>query len=94
MVIPSIVRAHEKISEDLKRMLEELEIGGRAESMQMQHCWGWPEYWEQSWRPDETFYHSDSNKIASANAGVKTRNNNNNNNNLNINGNDSYYYYL
>ena len=43
-----------------------------------------PEYWEESWRLEETCCHSNSSEKSSANTGVKTsqrRNNNNNNNN-------------
>ena len=26
----------------------------------LQHCWDWPEYWEESWKLEETCCHSDS----------------------------------
>ena len=35
-----------------KSLIEELETGGRAETIQQQHFWGRPEYWEESWRLD------------------------------------------
>ena len=37
-----------------------------------QHCWDRPEYWEESWRPEETCCHSISSERPSTNAGVKS----------------------
>ena len=27
------------------------------------NCWNWPEFWEESWRPEETNFHSDSSEM-------------------------------
>ena len=35
------------------------------------YSWGGPEYWEESWKPEETCSHLDSRERPSANAGVK-----------------------
>ena len=54
----------------------------------LQHCWERPEYWEESWKLEETCCHSYSSERPSANADVKkskgVNNNNNNNNNNNL----------
>ena len=46
-----------------------LEDEGR--SSKLQHCWDQPEYWEESWKLEDTCWHSNSNKKLSASAGVK-----------------------
>ena len=56
------------IPKGLLKELEEWEIGG---PFKLQHCWGWLEYWEESWWPKETFCHSDSRERPLANAGVR-----------------------
>ena len=52
-----------------------------------QHCWDCLEYREESWRPEETCYHSDSSERRSTKTGEKNlqvvNNNNNDNNNNN-----------
>ena len=47
----------------------------------LQHYWEWPEYWEDSWRLEETCCHSGSSERPSANADVKNSQGVNNNNN-------------
>ena len=37
----------------------------------LQHGWDWPEYWEKSWRPEETCCHSGSSERSPASACVK-----------------------
>ena len=61
--------------------LEDLEVTGRVETIQRQHCWGRPEYWDQSWRFEETCCHSNSSEKPSANTDVKNSRGVNNNNN-------------
>ena len=36
-----------------------------------QHCWGWPEYWDESWRLEETCCHSNSSEKPLTNSDVK-----------------------
>ena len=37
----------------------------------LRRCWEWSEYWDESWKPKETFYLSDSCEISAAKSGVK-----------------------
>ena len=37
----------------------------------LQHCWEWPEYWEESWWPGETWSDSSFSESPSVNTGVK-----------------------
>ena len=50
-------------------------------SSKLQHYWERPQYWEESWRLEETCCHSDSSEGLLVNIGGKTGNNNYNNNN-------------
>ena len=61
----------------LSKGLNDLEVGGR------QYFWERPEYWEESWRLEETCCHSNSNERPSANADVKKSKEANNNNSNN-----------
>ena len=49
-------------------------------SSKLLHYWEQPEYWEESWRLEETCCHSDSSEKPSVKADVKNSNDNNNNN--------------
>ena len=47
---------------------------GRSEELRpcrQQHCWDRPEYWEESWKPEETYCRSDSNERPPVNADVE-----------------------
>ena len=46
----------------------------------LQHYWELPEFWEESWRHEEAYCHSNSRERPSAKAEMKNSNNNNNNN--------------
>ena len=58
--------------------------------METNNSWYRPEYWEESWRLEETWCHSNSSERPSTNAGMKnsrrvnSSSNNVNNNNNNI----------
>ena len=68
--------------------LGSLRTGG--EHPKLQHYWERPEYWEESWRLEETCCHSNSSERPSVSADVKNSNNNNNNNNsINNNNNNN-----
>ena len=56
-----------------------MEVGGRVETIQSTTLFKRPEYWEESWRLEESCCHSNSSERPSANADVKNSNNNNNN---------------
>ena len=51
--------------------LEELKNGGGKKPSKLQPCWGRPEYWEESWRIDETCCPSDSSESSLTNGSVK-----------------------
>ena len=55
----------------LLKELEDLEIEDMWKSSKLQHCWDRLEYWEESRRPKESWYHSDSSEKPPANAGMK-----------------------
>ena len=44
----------------LGKKLEEQEISRRTETIRSQHCYDRVEYWEESWRPEETWCCLDS----------------------------------
>ena len=45
--------------------------GKKSRPTKLQHCWNWPEYWEQSWKPEETCYHLVSSERTPVNTCVK-----------------------
>ena len=47
-----------------------MEVGGRVDTTR-QHYWERAEYWEESWRLEETCCHSNSSERQSADADVK-----------------------
>ena len=65
-VMANVVDSFGTVPKGLERGLKELEISGR-----MRHCWDRTEYWEKSWRPEETSYFSESNENPPDNACVK-----------------------
>ena len=84
-IVPIVIGAFGTVTKGLLKGLEDLEVGGRVETIQ--HYWQRPEYGEESWRLEETCCHSNSSQKPSANTDVKNfqRLNNNNNNNNNNN---------
>ena len=71
IVIPIVIDAPGTVIKALAEGLEDLEIGRQVETIQLQHCWDRPEYWEESWRLKKTCYNSDSGGKSSVNAGTK-----------------------
>ena len=57
------------VRKGLEKGLEVFEIKRR--SSRLWHCFDWPEYWEESWAPEESCCHSDSSERPPVNAGVK-----------------------
>ena len=80
--IPVVIGALGTVTEGLVKGLEDLEIRGRVETIQLQHCWDRPEYWEAYWRLAGTCSHSNSSEKPSANAGLKNSKRSNNNREL------------
>ena len=76
-IIPIVIGAFGTATKGLFKGLEDLEVGGRVETIKQQHYWKWPEYWEESWdlrRLEETGCLSISSERPSANADVKNSN--------------------
>ena len=74
-VIPILIGT---ISYGLEKRLDDLEIGGRVETIQITALLGRLDCWEKFWRLEVTFCPSDSSERPSAGAGVKNSNDNNN----------------
>ena len=72
-IVPIVMSAFGTITKGLLKGLEDLEFGGRVETIQWQHYWEGPEYWE-SWTLGKTCCHSNSSEKPSANADVKNSN--------------------
>ena len=70
-IIPIIIGAFGTVTKGLLKGLEDLEVGG---PFKLLHYWERPEYWEESWRLEETCCHSDSSEKPSANADAKNSN--------------------
>ena len=76
-IIPIVCVALGTVTKGLVQWLEDLEIRGWVKAI---HYWNRPEYWEESWRPEETCWHSNASEKPSANAGVKISHKRTNNN--------------
>ena len=71
-IIPIVIGAFGKVTKGLLKGLEDLEVDGRVETIQATEKR--PEYWEKSWRLEETCCHSISSERPSAYADVKASN--------------------
>ena len=58
------------ITKWLLKGLEDLEVGSWRTSGDHPNCWDWSEYWEETWRLEETCCHSNSCERPLANADV------------------------
>ena len=63
-IVPIVIGALGTITKGLLKGLEDLEVGGRVETIQV------TEAWDESWRLEETCCYSDTSEKPSANAGV------------------------
>ena len=68
-IIPIVIGAFETVTKGLLKGLEDLEVGGRVEIIQTTTLWR-----TESWKLEETYYHSNSSERPSANADVKNSN--------------------
>ena len=66
-----MIGAFGTVTKGLLKGLDDLEVGGRVETIQTSELFERPEYWEESWRLEETCCHSNSCERPSANADVK-----------------------
>ena len=70
-VIPIVTGALGTFSEGLVKRLEDLEMREVETIQATVFFYDWPEYWEESWKLEETCCHSNSSRKPSANTGVK-----------------------
>ena len=74
---PIVIGAFGTVTKGLLKGLEDLEDEWKPFKL---HYWEWPEYWEESWRLEETCCHSNSCERSSAKTDVKNSQVVNNNN--------------
>ena len=70
-IIPIVIGAFSTVTEGLIKGLGDLEAGRRLETSKLLHYWERPEYWEESWRLEETCSHSNFSKRPSADSDEK-----------------------
>ena len=72
-LIPIVIGVFSTVTKGLLKGLDDLEIGGRVETIQTTALLRTPNfiYWEESWRLEETCCHSNSSEKTSANTDVK-----------------------
>ena len=70
-IIPIVVGAFVTVTKLLLKVLEDLETGGWVETIQNTTLLRMPEYWGETWRPQEICCHSKSSERPSANIDVK-----------------------
>ena len=86
-IVPIVIGALGTITKGLLKGLEDLEVGGRVETIQTTALLRTARILRESWKLEEICYHSNSNEKLLANTDVKkskrvnNHNNNNNNNN-------------
>ena len=71
IVKPIVIGALGTVTKGFVQGLDDLEIRGRVETIHVTVYQDRSEYWEESWRLEETYSHSDSSEKPSADAGVK-----------------------
>ena len=74
MTVPIVIGALGTITKGLLKGLEDLEVGGRVETIQMTPLFERPKSWDESWRHEENCCHSNSSEKPSANTDVKNPN--------------------
>ena len=70
-IVPIVIGALGTITKWLLKDLEDLEVGGRVETIQTTASLKRPESWDESWRLEETCCPSDSSEKPSAKTDVK-----------------------
>ena len=73
-IIPIVIGAFGTVTKGLLKGLADLDVGAWEETIIQQHYWKRLEYWEESWRLEETCCHSISSKRPSADGDVKNSN--------------------
>ena len=80
-IVLIVIGAFGTITKGLLKGLEDLEVGGRVRLSKWQHCWERPESWNESWRLEETYCHSNFSEKQSDNTDGKNSKGENDNNN-------------
>ena len=70
-IIPIVIGAFGTVTKGLRKGLKDLGVGERVEIIQTTALLRTVEYWEVSWRLEQTCCHSNSSEKSSANADVK-----------------------
>ena len=78
-IIPILIGAFGTVTKGLLKGLEDLEVGGRVETIQLQYYWEQPEYWEESWGHKETCCHLNTSEKPLAKTDMKNSQGVNNN---------------
>ena len=73
-IIPIVISAFGTVTKGLRKSLEDLEVGGRVETIQTTSLLRTARILEESWRLEETCCHSDFSEKPSAIADVKSSN--------------------
>ena len=77
-IIPIVIGEFWTVTKGLLKGLEDLEVGGRVETIQTTSLLRTAEYWEESWRPEETCFHTDFSEKTSVKNSKGVNNNNDN----------------
>ena len=70
-IVPIVIGAFGTVTKGLLKLLEDLEVRGRGNIIQTTELLKRPEYWEESWRLEETCCRSGSRERPSAETDVK-----------------------
>ena len=70
-IIPIVIGAFGTVTKGLLKGLDDLEVGGRVETIQTTAYCERPQYWGESWRLEDTCCHSNSSEKSLANADLK-----------------------
>ena len=73
-IIPIVIGAFGMVTKGLLKARKIWKLVTEWRPSTQQHYWKWPEYWEESWRLEETGCHSISSEKPSAYADVKNSN--------------------
>ena len=75
-IIQMVIGVFGPLTKGLLKGLEDLKLADEWRPSKLQHYWERLEYWEESWRLEETCSHSNSNNRPSAKTNEKINNNN------------------
>ena len=70
-IIPIVIGAFGTVTKDYQSDWRTWELKDEGRPSKIQHCWEWAEYWEESWRLEETCWHSNASEKPLVNVDVK-----------------------